>query len=95
LYTADNLSAMRGMKWITRVPLSVKEAKNKQKSNKNTRIVRPINFVGVNFLFLPNALSQDLRNVGLILWVVYGNPRSEGVLELPGLGIPIPGCPGT
>jgi len=26
---------------------------------------------------------------------VYGNPRSEGVLELPGLGIPIPGCPGT
>ena len=29
LYTADNLSAMRGMKWITRVPLSVKEAKNK------------------------------------------------------------------
>jgi transposase len=29
LYTADNLSAMREMKWITRVPLSVKEAKNK------------------------------------------------------------------
>jgi transposase len=28
LYTADNLSAMRGMKWITRVPLSVKEAKS-------------------------------------------------------------------
>jgi transposase len=29
LYTADNLSAMAGMKWITRVPLSIKEAQNK------------------------------------------------------------------
>ena len=29
LYTAENLSAMAGMKWITRVPLSIKEAQNK------------------------------------------------------------------
>ena len=29
LYTAENLAAMRGMKWITRVPLSLKEAQNK------------------------------------------------------------------
>jgi transposase len=29
LYTAENLSAMVGMKWITRVPLSIKEAQNK------------------------------------------------------------------
>ena len=29
LYTAENLSAMAGMKWITRVPLSIKSAKNK------------------------------------------------------------------
>ncbi|CBN55377.1 IS1634 family transposase [Kamptonema sp. PCC 6506] len=29
LYTAPNLSAMAGMKWITRVPLSIKEAQNK------------------------------------------------------------------
>jgi transposase len=29
LYTAENLSAMSGMKWITRVPLSIKEAQNK------------------------------------------------------------------
>lgn len=29
LYTAENLTAMAGMKWITRVPLSIKEAKNK------------------------------------------------------------------
>jgi transposase len=29
LYTAENLSAMAGMKWITRVPLSIKEAPNK------------------------------------------------------------------
>lgn len=29
LYTAENLAAMAGMKWITRVPLSIKEAKNK------------------------------------------------------------------
>ncbi|MEG4628023.1 IS1634 family transposase, partial [Microcoleus sp. w1-18aA5] len=29
LYTAANLSAMAGMKWITRVPLSIKEAQNK------------------------------------------------------------------
>lgn len=29
LYTAENISAMTGMKWITRVPLSIKEAQNK------------------------------------------------------------------
>jgi transposase len=29
LYTAENISAMVGMKWITRVPLSIKEARNK------------------------------------------------------------------
>ena len=29
LYTAENLSAMVGMKWITRVPLSIKKAQNK------------------------------------------------------------------
>jgi len=29
LYTAEKLSAMAGMKWITRVPLSIKEAQNK------------------------------------------------------------------
>jgi hypothetical protein len=29
LYTAENLAAMREIKWITRVPLSIKEAKNK------------------------------------------------------------------
>jgi transposase len=29
LYTAENLSAMAGMKWITRVPLSIKKAQNK------------------------------------------------------------------
>ena len=29
LYTTENLSAMAGMKWITRVPLSIKEAPNK------------------------------------------------------------------
>ena len=29
LYTAENLSAMAGMKWITRVPLSIKSAQNK------------------------------------------------------------------
>ena len=29
LYTAPNLSAMAEMKWITRVPLSIKEAQNK------------------------------------------------------------------
>jgi transposase len=29
LYTAENLSAMAGMKWITRVPLSIREAQNK------------------------------------------------------------------
>jgi transposase len=29
LYTADNLEAMKGLKWITRVPLSIKEAQNK------------------------------------------------------------------
>ncbi|MEG4472183.1 IS1634 family transposase, partial [Microcoleus sp. AT9_B5] len=29
LYTAENLSAMTGMKWITRVPLSIKEAREK------------------------------------------------------------------
>jgi len=29
LYTAENLSAMAGMKWITRLPLSIKEAPNK------------------------------------------------------------------
>nr|ADO19023.1 transposase [Nostoc flagelliforme str. Sunitezuoqi] len=29
LYTADNLEAMRELKWITRVPLSIKEAQNK------------------------------------------------------------------
>lgn len=29
LYTADNLAAMRELKWITRVPLSIKEAQNK------------------------------------------------------------------
>ena len=29
LYTAPNLSAMAGMKWITRVPLSIKSAQNK------------------------------------------------------------------
>jgi hypothetical protein len=37
---------------------------NEQKNNINTIIVRPIDFVGVKFLCLPNALSQDLRNVG-------------------------------
>ena len=31
LYTAENLSAMAGMKWITRVPLSIKEAQNKMR----------------------------------------------------------------
>lgn len=29
LYTAENIGAMTGMKWITRVPLSIKEAQNK------------------------------------------------------------------
>ena len=29
LYTAENISAMAGMKWITRVPLSLKEAQSK------------------------------------------------------------------
>jgi transposase len=29
LYTAENLSAMAGMKWITRVPLSIKSAREK------------------------------------------------------------------
>lgn len=29
LYTAENIGAMAGMKWITRVPLSIKEAQNK------------------------------------------------------------------
>jgi transposase len=29
LYTAENLSAMAGMKWITRVPLSIKSAQDK------------------------------------------------------------------
>lgn len=29
LYTAENISAMTGMKWITRVPLSIKEAQSK------------------------------------------------------------------
>jgi len=29
LYTAENISAMAGMKWITRVPLSIKEAQSK------------------------------------------------------------------
>jgi len=29
LYTAENIGAMAGMKWITRVPLSLKEAQNK------------------------------------------------------------------
>ena len=29
LYTAENIGAMVGMKWITRVPLSIKEAQNK------------------------------------------------------------------
>src|SRR6476620_7455207 len=29
LYTAENLSALAGMKWITRVPLSIKSAQNK------------------------------------------------------------------
>ncbi|MFM6464447.1 MAG: IS1634 family transposase [Planktothrix sp.] len=29
LYTAENIAAMAGMKWITRVPLSIKEAQNK------------------------------------------------------------------
>lgn len=29
LYTAENIGAMEGMKWITRVPLSLKEAQNK------------------------------------------------------------------
>ena len=29
LYTAENLSAMTGMKWITRVPLSIKETREK------------------------------------------------------------------
>jgi len=29
LYTAENLAAMRELKWITRVPLSIKEARNK------------------------------------------------------------------
>ena len=29
LYTAENLSAMAGMKWITRVPLSIQEAQDK------------------------------------------------------------------
>lgn len=29
LYTAENISAMAGMKWITRVPLSIKEARDK------------------------------------------------------------------
>ncbi|MDB9510759.1 IS1634 family transposase [Kamptonema animale CS-326] len=29
LYTAENLSAMAEMKWITRVPLSIKSAQNK------------------------------------------------------------------
>lgn len=29
LYTAENLAAMREIKWITRVPLSIKEAQNK------------------------------------------------------------------
>lgn len=29
LYTAENIGAMEGMKWITRVPLSIKEAQNK------------------------------------------------------------------
>lgn len=29
LYTAENLAAMRELKWITRVPLSIKEAQNK------------------------------------------------------------------
>jgi transposase len=29
LYTGDNLEAMRELKWITRVPLSIKEAQNK------------------------------------------------------------------
>ncbi len=29
LYTAENLSAMAGMKWITRVPLSIKSARQK------------------------------------------------------------------
>jgi transposase len=28
-YTAENISAMTGMKWITRVPLSIKEAQSK------------------------------------------------------------------
>lgn len=28
LYTAENIGAMTGMKWITRVPLSIKEAQN-------------------------------------------------------------------
>ncbi|MBD2295190.1 IS1634 family transposase [Anabaena sphaerica FACHB-251] len=29
LYTAENIAAMRELKWITRVPLSIKEAQNK------------------------------------------------------------------
>ena len=29
LYTAENLEAMKGLKWITRVPLSIKSAQNK------------------------------------------------------------------
>lgn len=29
LYTAENIAAMRELKWITRVPLSIKEARNK------------------------------------------------------------------
>lgn len=29
LYTADNLAAMKELQWITRVPLSIKEAQNK------------------------------------------------------------------
>lgn len=29
LYTAENLEAMKGLKWVSRVPLSIKEAQNK------------------------------------------------------------------
>jgi transposase len=38
LYTAENISAMAGMKWITRVPLSIKSAQKKKFRNSRLRI---------------------------------------------------------
>ena len=76
LYTADNLSAMAGMKWITRVPLSIKEAQNKISAVEDTAW-EPTQIKGYKIA----EISSEYANIKQRWLVIESEIRKQAALK--------------